>query len=105
VSHLWNQGVVSAQSFVRDEKFQIDLRKEVKKRQTKSNKSGFDAILPDGRSKPILSESTVVFGIMRDRYKKSGLVSIPFFSKVSLRTIADRIQLMEFPIEVHLEKL
>jgi len=47
-----------------------------------------------------------VFGIMRDRYKKSGVVSIPFFSKVSLRAIADRIQLMGFPVEVHLvEKL
>ena len=89
ISHLWNQGVVSAESFVRDEK-------------TKSNKTGFDTILPDGRSKPVPSEFTVVFGIMRDRYKKSGIVSIPFFSKVSLRAIADRIQLMGFPVEVHL---
>jgi uncharacterized protein (TIGR04141 family) len=106
ISHLWNQGVVSAESFIRDEKFRIDLRKEVKKRQTKHKKTGFDTILPDGRSKPIPSEFTVVFGIMRDRYKKSGVVSIPFFSKVSLRAIADRIQLMGFPVEVHLvEKL
>ena len=102
ISHLWNQGIVSAKSFVRDEKFRIDLRKAVKKRQTKFRKTGFDAILPDGRSKPIPSEFTVVFGIMRDRYKKSGVVSIPFFSKVSLRAIADRIQLMGFPVEVHL---
>ncbi|WP_164988189.1 DUF6119 family protein [Bradyrhizobium betae] len=106
ISHLWNQGVVSAESFVRDEKFRIDLRKEVKKRQTRSKKAGFDAILPDGRSKPVPSEFTVVFGIMRDRYKKSGVISIPFFSKVSLRSVADRIQLMGFPVEVHLvEKL
>ena len=35
-------------------------------------------------------------------YRKSGIVSIPFFSKVSLRAIADRIQLMGFPVEVHL---
>lgn len=106
ISHLWNQGVVSAESFVLDEKFRIDLRKEVKKRQSKSNKTGFDAILPDGRSKPAPSEFTVVFGIMRDRYMKSGVVSIPFFSKVSLRAVANRIQLMGYPVEVHLvEKL
>ncbi|NEW95685.1 DUF6119 family protein [Rhodopseudomonas sp. BR0G17] len=102
ISHLWNQGVVSAESFVRDEKFRIDLRKEVKKRQMKSKKTGFDAILPDGRSKPVPSEFTVVFGIMRDRSKKSGVVSIPFFSKVSLRAVADRIQLMGFQVEIHL---
>lgn len=106
ISHLWNQGVVSAESFVRDEKFRIDLRKEVKKRQTQFKKTGFEAILPDGRSKPIPGEYTVVFGIMRDRYQRSGTISLPFFSKVSLRSIADRIQLMGFPVEVHLvEKL
>jgi uncharacterized protein (TIGR04141 family) len=102
ISHLWNQGVVSAESFVRDEKFRIDLRASVKKRQRKFKKTGFDIILPDGRSKPNPTEYTVVFGIMRDRYKKSGTVSIPFFSKVSLRAVADRIQLMGFPVEVHL---
>jgi uncharacterized protein (TIGR04141 family) len=102
ISHLWNQGVVSAESFIRDEKFRIDLRKEVKKRQTQSKKTGFDVILPDGRSKPVPGEYTVVFGIMRDRYKRSGTISLPFFSKVSLRSIADRIQLMGFPVEVHL---
>ncbi|MCC8957830.1 TIGR04141 family sporadically distributed protein [Bradyrhizobium sp. Pear77] len=102
ISHLWNQGVVSAESFVRDEQFRIELRKEVKKRQAKSKKAGFDVILPDGRSKPVPSEFTVVFGIMRDRYKKSGTVSLPFFSKVSLRAIAGRIELMGFPVEVHL---
>jgi len=106
ISHLWNQGVVSAESFVRDEKFRIDLRREVKKWQTKVRKSGFDALLPDGRSKPVPSEFAVVFGVMRDRYRKSGEVSLPFFSKVSLRAVADRIQLMGFPVEVHLvEKL
>ncbi|MET4323100.1 hypothetical protein ABIB90_001105 [Bradyrhizobium sp. JR4.1] len=91
INLLWVQGVVSAESFVRDEKFGVDLRKEVKKRQVKFKNIGFDAILPDGRSKPIPSEFTVVFGIMRDRYKKSGTLSIPFFSKVSPRAVADRV--------------
>ncbi|WP_027515536.1 DUF6119 family protein [Bradyrhizobium sp. WSM1417] len=72
INLLWVQGVVSAESFVRDQKFGV-------------------AILPDGRSKPIPSEFTVVFGIMRDRYKKSGTLSIPFFSKVSPRAVADRV--------------
>jgi uncharacterized protein (TIGR04141 family) len=102
ISHLWNQGVVSAESFVRDDQFRIELRREVKKRQKKFRKTGFEIVLPDGRSKPNPAEYTIVYGIMRERYKKSGIVSIPFFSKVSLRAIAERIQLMGFAVEVHL---
>jgi uncharacterized protein (TIGR04141 family) len=102
ISHLWNQGVVSAESFVSDEKFRIDLRKQAQNRQKKYRKNGFDALLPDGRSKPNPADYTVVYGIMRDRYKKTGLISIPFFSKVSFRAIAQRIQLMGYVVEVHL---
>jgi uncharacterized protein (TIGR04141 family) len=103
ISHLWNQAIVSAESFVRDEKFRVDLRKAAIKRQKrKPKKNGFEKLLPDGRAKPVPSDYAVVFGIMRNRYKKSGSLGIPFFSKVSLRAIADRISLMGFPLEVHL---
>lgn len=106
ISHLWNQGVVSAESFVRDEKFRKDLRTAVKRRQRKSKKQGFEMLLPDGRSKPTPSDYTVVFGIMRSRAKKSATLGIPFFSKISLRAVTDRIELMGYKVEVHLiEKL
>lgn len=53
ISHLWNQATVSAESFVRDEKFRIDLRKAAIKRQArKPKKVGFENLLPDGRVKP-----------------------------------------------------
>lgn len=102
ISHLWNQGVVSAESFVSDEKFRIDFRKQAQMRQKKYKRTGFDALLPDGRSKPNPADYTVVYGIMRDRYQKTGLISIPFFSKVSFRAIAGRIQLMGYVVEIHL---
>jgi len=106
ISHLWNQGVVSAEAFVRDEKFRKDFRAAAKRRQKKFKKSGFDKLLPDGRSRPNPSDFTVVFGIMRSRYKKSSTLGIPFFSKISLRAIANHIELMGFKVEVHLvEKL
>ncbi len=106
ISHLWNQGVVSAEAFVRDAKFRKDFRDAVKKRQKKSKKHGFENLLPDGRSKPTPSEYTVVYGIMRSPYKKSGTLGIPFFSKISLRAVVERIRLMGFNVEVHLvEKL
>lgn len=106
ISHLWNQGVVSAESFVRDETFRKGLRREAIKRQKKYKKKGFETLLPDGRSKPTPSDYTVVFGVMRGRHKKTKDLSLPFFSKVSLRAVADRIRLMGYPVEVHLiEKL
>ena len=106
ISHLWNQGAVSAEAFIRDEKFRKGLRAATKRRQKKFQKKGFDKILPDGRSKPIPSDFTVVFGIMRGRSRQSATISIPFFSKISLRAVADRIELMGFKVEVHLiEKL
>ena len=46
ISHLWNQGVVAAEAFVRDEKFRVDLRKAVKKRQRQAKKKGFEALVP-----------------------------------------------------------
>jgi uncharacterized protein (TIGR04141 family) len=102
ISHLWNQGVVSAEAFVRDEKFRKDLRVATKRRQKKSKKYGFERLLPDGRSKATPSDYTVVFGIMRRRYRKSATLGIPFFSKISLRAVANRIELMGFKVEVHL---
>jgi uncharacterized protein (TIGR04141 family) len=102
ISHLWNQGVVAAEAFVSDEKFRIDLRKAVKKRQRQAKKKGFEALVPDGRSKPAPADYTIVFGIMREPYKKSGTLGLPFFSKVSLRGVADRIRLMGYAVEVHL---
>jgi uncharacterized protein (TIGR04141 family) len=39
---------------------------------------------------------------MREPYKKSGTLGLPFFSKVSLRALVDRIRLMGYGVEVHL---
>ena len=94
--------MVSAEAFVRDEKFRVDLRKAARKRQKRDKKSGFDKLLPgDGRSKPTPADFSIVFGVMRSRHEKSGTLSLPFFSKISLRAIAERIQLMGYKVEVH----
>ncbi len=106
ISHLWNQGLVSAAAFIRDQKFRKDLREEAIKRQKKFSKNGFELQLPNGRVTPVPSNYKVIFGVMRSRNKRSGNITLPFFSKVSLRTVADRIALMGYDVEVHLvEKL
>lgn len=102
ISHLWNQGLVSAESFVRDEVFRKSMRASAVKRQKAAGKSGFETLLPDGRSKPTIAEYKVIYGIMRHRYRASNTLGLPFFSKVSLRAAVSRIQLMGYPVEVHL---
>jgi uncharacterized protein (TIGR04141 family) len=106
ISHLWNQGLVSAEAFIRDSKFRKDLREEAIKREKKSSKKNFELELPNGRVTPVPKDYKVVFGVMRSRNKRSKNITLPFFSKVSLRTVADRIALMGYDVEVHLvEKL
>ncbi len=102
ISHLWSQGVVATESFVRDEAFRVAARKAAIVRQKKTGKTGFETLLPDGRSKPVPSEYKVIFGILRHPYQRSKKLGLPFFSKVSLRAAATRIELMGFTVEVHL---
>ncbi|WP_405121410.1 DUF6119 family protein [Pseudomonas petroselini] len=103
ISHLWSQGVVSAESFVSDLEFRKKLRAELKK---KPGGAGFISTLPDNRTKNIVrSDYTVVYGIMRTRYA-NGSISIPFFSKVSLIAACDRLRALGVNIGLELiEKL
>ncbi|MCW3837078.1 DUF6119 family protein [Sphingomonas canadensis] len=102
LSHLWNQGVVSAEAFVSDEVFRKGFRAAAQKREKKFKKQGFAGLLPDGRTKPVPGDYTIVFGVMRHPYAASGQVGLPFFSKVALRAAAERISRMGFPVELHL---
>lgn len=102
LSHLWNQGLVSAEAFIDDATFRRGFRSEARKREAKFSKSGFLALLPDGRSRPVPADYTVVFGVMRHPYAATGLVGLPFFSKVAMRAVAQRIARMGFPVELHL---
>lgn len=102
LSHLWNQGLVAAEAFVSDEVFRKNFRSATKKREKKFGKQGFVKLLPDGRSKLVSGDFTVVFGVMRHPYVASGNLGLPFFSKVALRAVAERITRMGFPVELHL---
>ncbi|MGV7186816.1 DUF6119 family protein [Xanthomonas axonopodis] len=102
MSHLWNQGLVSAESFIRDDVFRKSMRDSAIKRQKAAKKSKFELLLPDDRSKVTSTDYKVVFGIMRHPYQRSKRLGLPFFSKVSLRAVASRIQLMGYAVEVHL---
>jgi len=105
LSHLWNQGVVSAETLRRDATARTKFRKVAAKRETDFSRTGFVAQLPT-TARIVPSEWTVVFGVLKEKGKRSGALSLPFFSKVALRTAADRITLMGYEVELHLiEKL
>lgn len=102
ISHLWSQGVVASESFLRDEGFRRAALKNVRKRQKETVKTGFDTLLPAPAKRPVTSDFKVVYGIMRVPYKKTKKLDLPFFSKVSLRAAAQRLEDIGFKVEVHL---
>lgn len=103
ISHLWNQGVVSAEAYLSDPKFRSDLNKSIKARQKTFKKSGFDKLLQRANSKKLdTSKITIIFGIMRTPYVKTKQAGLPFFSKVSFKPVAKNIEQMGYKVEIHL---
>ncbi|EJM67012.1 sporadically distributed protein, TIGR04141 family [Pseudomonas sp. GM50] len=97
ISHLWSQGVVSAEALVSDADFRSKLREVVRKKG-----GGFEAFLPSGKaSKFPRQDYTVVYGIMRKPYA-DGSIDLPFFSKVSLQAACERIRQFGLSIAIEL---
>jgi uncharacterized protein (TIGR04141 family) len=105
LSHLWNQGLISAETMKRDSAFRAGFRRVAGQREREFRVIGFVELLPTtGRIVP--SDYTVVYGVLKKKGTRSGTLDIPFFSKVALRAAADRISLMGYQVELHLiEKL
>lgn len=96
ISHLWMQGVVSAEAFVGDADFRKKLRAKVR-----SLGGGFEAYLPKSTDRIVREEYKIVYGIMRKPYA-DGSLGLPFFSKVSLQAAAERIRQFGFPMAIEL---
>lgn len=86
LSHLFNQGLASAEAYLREKEF----RKKFKNKARNMN-SNISNLLPDARPKPKRDEFTVVYAVMRKPYK-DGSYGLPFFSKVTLRNSAKRLE-------------
>ena len=102
ISHLWSQGVVSAEAFVSDHDFKVKLRRKVKGiSDAMATGFAFEDLLPRATQKPVRGDYKVVYGIMRKPYK-DGTLGIPFFSKVSLQAAVQRIEEFGIPVAIEL---
>jgi len=105
LSHLFNQGLVSAEALLRDSTVRTKFRTVASKRESEYKRTGFVALLPTP-ARIASSQWTVLFGVLKKKGLRSGTLDLPFFSKVALRAAADRIVLMGYQVELHLiEKL
>jgi uncharacterized protein (TIGR04141 family) len=97
LSHLFSQGVISADCFLDDEQY----RKEVKALIAKSNAKLAAAIEED---RPKTSDYEVVYAILSKANKKWPL-SLPFFSQLNLMNAADHLARMQYKVSlVHVKQ-
>lgn len=92
LSHLFAQGVVSAESFWMDAGFRTHTRNQVVKA-----RSALGALIPDARPDP--SKYEVVFAIITKR-KSNWPHSLPFFSQLNLTHAHDRLMRMGYRVSL-----
>lgn len=85
LSHLFNQGLVSGELFQMDQEF----------REILNSKLPDDFKLDELVNRPTTQEYTVIFAIISESDKE---LSIPFFSKISLRHVAKRLESIGFKV-------
>tara|TARA_R110002073_G_scaffold258801_1_gene421814 strand:- start:836 stop:2512 length:1677 start_codon:yes stop_codon:yes gene_type:complete len=102
ISHLWSQGVVSAEALISDHDFKVKLRRIVKiESDKKASGTAFEELLPMAAQKPVRNDFKVVYGVMRKPYK-DGSLGLPFFSKVSLQAAVRRLEEFGIPVAIEL---
>jgi len=92
LSHLFEQGIISAECFLSDAPFRKSLRAEVAKADKKLAKK-----IPEERPNP--SEFSVVYGIVTDR-ANNWPASLPFFSRLHLMNAADHLERLGIKCEL-----
>ncbi len=87
LSHLFNQGVVSAELMLGAEDF----------RQKVNDVSGSHAIFDDVSEKPSAQDYNIVYGVISGSSKE---LDLPFFSKVSLKNAKQRLELYGYTVSL-----
>jgi uncharacterized protein (TIGR04141 family) len=97
LSHLFSQGLVSAEAFLRDPGFRKELKARVKKA-----RPALASLLGDPAHKPVSSDFEVIFAIITGptRARSRWPLSLPFFSLLNLTIAAERLELLGFKVGI-----
>lgn len=87
LSHLFAQGNVAAETFIRDEEFRVKLNAKLPK----------VAKLVDPKNRPDASKYKIIFAIATS---KSLPLDLPFFSKVTLKNALRTLRALNFSVEI-----
>ncbi|MDE2259753.1 MAG: TIGR04141 family sporadically distributed protein [Betaproteobacteria bacterium] len=87
LSHLFAQGHIASEAFVKDEDFRIRLNKKLPKGRK----------LTDPKTRPDPSKYTVVYAIAT---KKNIPKELPFFSKVTLKNAVKTLRALNYKVEL-----
>jgi uncharacterized protein (TIGR04141 family) len=92
LSHLFAQGLNSAERFLQDADFRVRAREVAS-----ALNPEFAAVFPDTRPDPNAHEITFV---VITRSRRGTLLTLPFFSVVSLRAAALRLRALGFRVSI-----
>lgn len=94
LSHLFSQGVISAETFISDEKFRNELRQQLQ-----STAPAFVGYVPAPNVRPDPSEYEVVYAIIT-KPDPTWPASLPFFSQLNLVNASDGLIRMGFRVSI-----
>ena len=92
LSHLFNQGLVSAHVLIQDDNSRDMVRKKIREVEEETRQTGYESILPDLSEDFRPAEFTVVYAVISTRSKRT----LPFFSLLSLRAAVRNLKMLGY---------
>jgi uncharacterized protein (TIGR04141 family) len=98
LSHLFSQGVISAQAFLSDAGF----RKELKRRVSPQHRPNLTRRLGDTSKKPAQDSCEVIFAVITGTSRSGAKwpLSLPFFSQLNLTNAAERLEMLGYRVGI-----
>lgn len=93
LSHLFAQGVISAEAFLWDDAFRAGAKAALR-----SVNRAFSSLIPDSR--PTASDYEVIYAIITTMAAARWPVGLPFFSQLNLVNAADRLQRLGYKVSL-----
>jgi uncharacterized protein (TIGR04141 family) len=95
LSHLFNQGTVSARTLLGEPKSRDKFIDRMKNEEKSHSTTGFSSLIPDSKSSFLPSNFHVVYAVINSSAKPR----LPFFSLVTFRQAAKELKILGFNYE------